>query len=63
MSAYQNLLSILIQALGWQTVLFMAIIGAVITSGISLWLLIELATCQHQAGIRLSYTWKRDKQR
>lgn len=70
MSAYQNLLSVLIEALGWETTLFMAVIGATITTGISLWLLIVLATKQHQARLRLAdtrrrvtYTWRRDRAR
>lgn len=54
----KSLLEILIYSLGAEAVLFMAVIGAIVSSLITLWCLLELASRYYDAKLRLEQTRK-----
>lgn len=54
----KSLLETLIYSLGAEAVLFMAVIGGIISSIITLWCLLELVTRHYNARLRLADTRK-----
>lgn len=54
----KSLLETLIYSLGAEAVLFMAVIGGIISAIITFWCLLELVTRQYNARLRLEQTRK-----